>query len=417
MNGSPQHLLWDEARRLLAAAEQAAATRDPTKLGAAVAHTESAIAVLERLAPPPGPPALRRQLAAAWALQARVLEQLGTPTARDTAIHSMDTAIARLDQVAGETDPQLRCDLALALQQAGNLRQQRGTTDDLVAATSQYDRAIDLLRGLPLESHPALRQLLGGIWLNRGVTFVRRTEPEAAAEALRSFDEAIAAWNTLPAATPPTAQQINLAAAWMNRAHTLLRLHGNAAGAAAVRTAANEALTRVTASEQEHPGAADIGLKSRHILCRAIGLQLAAAEHGAASDRDDLFAAATDTVDDGLALARGLAHGGATVPLAFVADLFRFGVQTYLSYQPHFLAEFVLENLDRQAAEHALPWHESLHAIATEGVTRALRELERPRIHTVDAPDAERRIQALHDLRHAAARLAALPAENAPAQP
>jgi hypothetical protein len=408
-----------DVRERLRTAERLMGSTDANQWGAAVAQVDEAIRDLDRLVATSTAPGPRRMLAGAWSLRVRALERIGTPRALDDAITAQGNAIAHRRQLAAASDAlDDRGEAALAWQHEGNLRQRRGRPEDLRTAINSYDEAIAALRDLSEDGRPALRQLLGVTWLNRGSTWVRIDEPAAPAEALRSLDQAIALLSSL-ARENAAANQIALAAAWMNRAHVVLRYPSGTDGATQAREACAETIRLVAATEHEHPGAADLGMKARHILCRAIGTRLAATVPPAAAEQAELFAAATDAVDDGLALARHWQQQGAALPLPFVADLFRFGAQTYLSRQPHFLAEFVLENLDPGSSGHPLPPHPELHAIARDAVALALQELERPQLLQVDAPQTDRRIQALHDLRDAAVRLENLhpPSPDKPPEP
>src|SRR5690348_13469524 len=55
---------------------------------------------------------------------------------------------------------------------------------------------------------------------------------------------------------------------------------------------------------------------------------------------------ATDLVDEGLSLVRCWEQRGLTHFRGLAGDLFRFGARVYGGYQPHFLSEFVRENMD-----------------------------------------------------------------------
>ena len=55
---------------------------------------------------------------------------------------------------------------------------------------------------------------------------------------------------------------------------------------------------------------------------------------------------ATDLADEALSLVRHWEQRGITHFRHLASDLFRFGVRVYLRYQPHFLNEFVRENMD-----------------------------------------------------------------------
>ena len=54
----------------------------------------------------------------------------------------------------------------------------------------------------------------------------------------------------------------------------------------------------------------------------------------------------TDAVDDGLTLARRWEQAGVARFRDIAYDLFRFGARVYAVYQPQFLNEFVLDNLE-----------------------------------------------------------------------
>lgn len=404
MPASPHQLAWNEARTLLTDAERALATHDPTQLGAAAAATDAAITLLQRLTSTSPHPAPRRLLAAAWSLRARLYAEADTSQSPAEILRACGEAVACLRTTPEDADLQVRADLAIALHQLGNAHQQCDTDAERAEAIANYDEALNVLRALPPESATGLRALLGAVWLNRGAAFAQADDRSSGGEALHSFDEAIAALRTIAEDLPPPLR-VNLATAWMNRAHVVLRLRADIAGATEAREATREALTLIADQERDNLVAAEIGWKARHLACRAVGVLLAAQPAPATASQPDLSAAAADLAEDGLALARHWLHRKAPVPLGFVHDLFRFGAQMYLSQQLHFLAEYVLENLDPETSADALPWHPALHAVAADAVARALHHLERPQFQSVDAPDADRRIQSLHDLRHAASRL------------
>jgi hypothetical protein len=404
MSANPHQIAWNEARALLTNAERALVNHDPAQLGGATAETDSAITLLQRLVSTSNHPAPRRLLAAAWSIRARLHAQADTSQSPAEILRAYGEAVACLRTTPEDADLQVRTDLAVALHQLGNARQERDTDADRQEAIANYDEALNVLRTLPVDSAPGLRRIFGAVWLNRGAVCVRCDDAASAAQALHSFDEAIKALQPV-ADEASLPQRINLAAAWMNRAHAGLRVHEDVGGAIEARAAAREALALVHDEERDDVAAADVALKARHIGCRALALMLTAQDAPALPPPADVAAEAADLAEEGLALARHWLHRKAPVPSGFVHDLFRFGAQAYLNQQPHFLAEFVLENLDPETSADALPWHPALHAVAVEAVARALRTLERPQFLSVDAPGTDRRIQSLHELRHAAARL------------
>lgn len=104
------------------------------------------------------------------------------------------------------------------------------------------------------------------------------------------------------------------------------------------------ALALLKPYEHEDAAAAEAGLKSRHVLCRIAARRL--------SDRtgDETIMEnghdATDLAEEGLGLAREWERRGVGHFRDLASDLFRFGAQVYACYQPHFLHEFLSEQLD-----------------------------------------------------------------------
>ena len=82
----------------------------------------------------------------------------------------------------------------------------------------------------------------------------------------------------------------------------------------------------------------------------------------------------------------------------------------YLSHQPHFLAEYLLENLDPARTPDAIRGNPALYSTAESIITEALRAFETTRHVTLDMPHVERHLETLGELRTAAQRLAELQA-------
>lgn len=266
--------------------------------------------------------------------------------------------------------------------------------NDLAAALVAYDEAIALLRPLPLAEHPSWANSLGAALMNRGHLLHRQRGLTCADEALAAFDEAAALLRTLaaPADLSPSALQSfspsppwagrNLAGTLLNRANLLLDLQRPADAAQAAR----EALALVRRTERENRTDAELALKARRAACDALGRLLPTA--GARTDA--LATEASDLVDDALALLRHWhARGVASRELAL--RFFRFGTQLYRHYQPHFLAEFVRENLPRDDDE--------FRTVAHEAVRRTLEDRPRAPVYLVHGDAAtERHLRTIREL-------------------
>jgi len=248
------------------------------------------------------------------------------------------------------SSPQAQRDRAVAAMNRGCDALQRG---ELAAALAAYDEAVTLLRPLPLAENPTWTNSLGAALMNRGHILHRLHGLARADEALASFDEAAQLLRPLSAATVAWAPR-NLAGTLLNRANLLLDLNRDAEAA----TASREALGLVLTGERHEHTDAELALKARRALCDALGRQLP----DAGADTASLATEASDLIDDALALLRHWqARGVDTRELTL--RFFRFGTQFYRQYQPHFLAEFVRENLTADAEFRGIALAELVYAI------------------------------------------------------
>jgi hypothetical protein len=75
---------------------------------------------------------------------------------------------------------------------------------------------------------------------------------------------------------------------------------------------------------------------------------------------------ATDVVDEGLSVIRYWEQRGPTPFRGIAADMFRFGTRLYIHFQPHFLNEFVSENLNPEDSSPEYVSSEEMQAVARE---------------------------------------------------
>jgi hypothetical protein len=151
----------------------------------------------------------------------------------------------------------------------------------------------------------------------------------------------------------------------------------------------------------------EVRLKARHILCQAIA-QLLASLTATDPVRNDLFAEASDVVDDGLVLARSWEQRGVTQFRSLAQDLFRFGARIYQMFQPHFLTEFLLENLDPEYSSGSFAGDPQMHAAALESLWRSFREFQSAGGQTPNTPQFAGLLKQLRDLRIVEERLTEL---------
>lgn len=279
-------------------------------------------------------------------------------------------------------------DLAIAWMNRGHALALQDDAHALAAALDAYNEAVSRLRPLATGSAPASwTNSLGAALLNRGQLLHRLHGTAQATVALAAFDEAAGLLRPLVASSDLRAApwpRRNLAGVLLNRATLLLDL-GRLDSA---RADAAEALALSRPHEHADTTDADLALKARRALCAALGRLIVAPE----ADQEAIAREASDLVDDGLALARHWTDRGAAQPRELALRLFRFGAELYRRHQPHFLAEFLAENLRTPDPE--------LSTIARETVDAALtdrpRDLEYLR---VGDSTTERHLRTVHELR------------------
>jgi tetratricopeptide (TPR) repeat protein len=310
------------------------------------------------------------------------------------ALACYDEAIAGIRaQPSGPVET--RRQLGVAWMNRGNALQKLADAASLAAAVRAYDEAIAVLRTLPIETTPAYRNHLGAAWVNRGHTQLATGDFSGA---IASFEQAIAILSTLPLAESPY-YLLNLTGAWTNLSHALLTappgvMRSDPLERACV--AARNALHFVRETEQAHAAFAEMSLRARRALVTALGERLVAAGTDGRSI-ESLASEASDAIDDGLALAREWESRGVGQFRPLALRLFRMGAQLYQLHQPHFLGEFVLENL----ACPAFAGDAEFRAAADAAIEQALFAVNRPQLLVAGTPDAEKLLATAQSLRAA----------------
>ncbi|MCD6050857.1 MAG: hypothetical protein K0Q55_2260 [Verrucomicrobia bacterium] len=304
---------------------------------AALACHDEALRLWDRL-PAEEIPHFRNHQAKAWMNRGITLLNEGSADYLTEAVRCFDQSIQLRQQlIKDDPEPLIRYGLAAGwMNRADALTKLEGESN-LNEALRSYDEALGVMDTLAIDTNPLFRQRIAIAWLNRGLTWEMTGTNGGLAQALESFDKSIAVLENAPQV--PQQQQV-LAAAWMNRGNVLLR--HQPADPVAARENAQRAMQAVAESERNNIADAEIGLKARHVACRAIArLTEQMKDRGA---RDDVFAEATDLVDDGMEIVRHWHARGVRGFGPIANDLFRFGAKLYQVYQPHFVDEFVEEN-------------------------------------------------------------------------
>lgn len=325
-----------------------------------------------------------------------------------------------------------------------------GRADALIEALTCFEQALRLRQQLPWQENAWYRWLLTACWMNRGDVLTREGASQNLAEAVRSFDEATKLLELLPLVENPQFRR-RFVLAWMNRA-VALRACGDAGStiealrslerAQEVLSAgdldfdpalhfslqlnratllhqlsrpreslheAHHLLEQCRTSERSNPHTAEIGLKARHAYCLAVATLLETPQMDT-KQADEWILRATDEVEEAIRLtAHWETQGASPTFSALRHELFRFGCRMYLTWQPHFLAEFLLDVLD-PARDNAL--HSStadLREPALEALALAAQELRRRGPLDLGLKGMDRLLSVLDSLNHAAEKIKKLP--------
>jgi hypothetical protein len=285
------------------------------------------------------------------------------PEAASQALGCFDRALALREALPLDTSPLLRFGVAACWLNRADALMRLDGVPQIAEAVRSCDEGIRVLRTLPLRDDARFPRRLALAHHNRAL-FVQ-AQGRAIGDAVADMDEALAILQSEDAAAIEDRPYL-LAVVWTNLAHALA-VEGSPAYTERACAAAAQAISLVSEVEAEAPGAAEIGLKARHALCRAFAQRLSAAQAADTTRADDVHEA-TDTVDEGLALIRRWEQRGVTAFRGTAVDLFRFGLKIYLVYQPQFLQEFLDENLDPAGSSDGYASDPEIMAAAKEVV-------------------------------------------------
>ncbi|MEZ0299612.1 MAG: hypothetical protein ACAI35_24420 [Candidatus Methylacidiphilales bacterium] len=311
-----------------------------------------------------------------------------------------------------------------------------GKVERIHQALHAFDAGLDLLSGLPLNLNPLYPRRYAIAWINRGFALQQlwhiavpatsgasESEPKSAPSA-QSVSQLVAAAgsfrNAMRILAMPESEAIEDLVALqigsrLNLCSALVDVPAHIPGAGfaltlEAYTMAKEALELCAPLEQDHIDIATVSLRVSHALCRVIAHGLtdpSASTAATASATEGWMSEATDLVDDGMALARHWEQRGDTQLRPLAQDLFRFGCRIYSTHLPHFLAEFVQENLDA-SVPGAHPFSPAIHNAALIAVWRAWQEIERTSFASINTPRFEQLLADLRELRVTEDRLEAM---------
>ncbi|MBB5039526.1 hypothetical protein [Prosthecobacter dejongeii] len=340
--------------------------------------------------PPPSIPDQAHAEANQWTLHGIDLLERGDRDALLEAQACFEQAISLRQFLPLDSHPLYRWGLTAGWMNRADVLTRLGGPARIQEALRSYDIAIAHLHQLPLETNPLFRWRLSLAWMNRGLT-LQAFEDESSLElAIRHFDTAIQVMQCHEDSPRADYQQVQ-AAAWMNRASTLLRQA--APDWALAAASARRALHHCLPGENTDSTAAEIGIKARHTLCRALA-HLLETPPVDATQADNWIHEATDAVED---IMRLTSHETRFIHLR--EEIFHFGCRIYRAFQPHFLAEFLDDGLNSAQSSTAMT------QAARESITLAALQIQQESLSGCTPARLDRLILTLQSLSDASVKL------------
>lgn len=359
-----------------------------------------------RMPPPPdtheSSPDDRNAIAKVWMKRGIALLSANDAAALPEALNCFEQALAIRRELPFEESAWYRWLLTACWMNRGDVLTRLGKPADLTAAVQSFDEAIFHLQKLPLAEDSQYRGRLALAWMNRSLALRAQATPESLHNALLSLDHGKKVIEESVEKRLPVNTAL-LPILLINRAALLLEI--SPPRMLEGMLVAEEALKLCQPTEHLNLQAAEIGLKARHIFCRAVALLLETPPVDT-SRADDWIMQATDKVDEAMQLtARWESQGEAGPFHALRHELFRYGCNLLLAYQPHFMAEFLLDVLDPEQASPLLAKADDLYQVGLEALDLAAAEMRRRGPLDLGLQKMDRLIEVLESMSHAAERI------------
>jgi len=344
----------------------------------------------------------RNAIAKVWMKRGIALLSANDAAALPEALQCFEQALAIRRDLPFEASSWFRWLLTACWMNRGDVLTRLGKPDDLIAAVQSFDDAIFHLQKLPLEEDSQYRGRLALAWMNRSLALRAQATPESLHAVLQSLDHGKTVIEQSVTAQLPVNAAL-LPILLINRAALLLEVSPPRMLEALQVT--EEALILCRPTEHLNLQAAEIGLKARHAFCRAVALLLETPPVDT-SRADDWIMQATDKVDEAMQLTARWENQGAAAPFhALRHELFRYGCSLLLAYQPHFMAEFLLDVLDSEQGSPLLAQDAELCRAGLEALNLAAVELRRRGPLDLGLHGLERLINLLESLNQARERI------------
>ena len=351
---------------------------------------------------------------AGWAEMARANVLVNTSAAEGIkeGIQGYQRALKRFESIENPS-PSQKADIAAAWGNIGHAQSRISAKQTLEQAEGCFRQAITILEELPWKDHTRYRHHLAATWLNLGNLLARFGKPnrperrtvEAFEMALQimgdlpqedlavgillanthaslgraimwseeksnldlavaSFEEAIRIIANIKDKEDPRLI-LEMASAHANRANLLSRAPATKESIQETLSSGEYALKMAQSSEKANLMAAEISLSARRSICHAFGMLVG---NQSPEVQQEMHGNASDLLEDGLKLVKLWEDRNAVGLRKSAQHLFHLGCAFYCTQQPHFLPEFINENLDSEKPDPVML--ESAQRTVKEAISR-----------------------------------------------
>lgn len=344
----------------------------------------------------------RNAAAKVWMKRGIALLSANNPAVLPESLNCFEQALEIRRTLPFEESSWYRWLLTACWMNRGDVLTRLGTPADLISAIQSFDEAIVHLQKLPLDEDSQFRGRLALAWMNRSLALRAQATPESLDAALQSLKHGQSVIEASVQAKLPVNHAL-LPALLLNRAALLLEV--SPPRMLEALESAKEVLALCQAGEHQTQQAAELGLKARHAFCHAVAVLLETPPVDL-SRADDWIMQATDKVDEAMQLTAWWEKQGAAQHFNDMRhQLFRYGCNLLLAYQPHFMAEFLLDVLDPAQGSTLLAQDAELYRVGLEALDLAAAELRRRGPLDLGLQKMDRLIEVLESLSKAAERI------------
>ncbi|MDQ8181218.1 hypothetical protein [Pelagicoccus sp. SDUM812005] len=316
----------------------------------------------------------KADIAAVWGNIGHTQSRVPTKETLEQATNCFRQSAAILQELPWKETPRYRHQLAATYLNLGNVYARQSNPQKPEQRTvDAYQKALETVGDLPLEEAP-IGALVASIRASLGRALMWSADAENLKLAIASFDETIKVLAGIKDKSDPRLV-IEMGSAHANRANLFSRAQPTNETVQETIKSSEFALKIAEPNEKTHLVAAEISLSARRSYCHAFGMLIGNQKPEAQAEIHDK---ASDLLEDGLKLVKYWEEKGAQGLRQAAQHLFHLGCAFYCTQQPHFLPEFIQENIDADKPDPVM--RQSAEKTVAEAIER---------IQNSDAKDSE----------------------------